>query len=230
MFIEERTYTLEVGKAAEWMKLYEAEGMAVQVPIQGHMVGYFGTEFGGLNQIIHIWKYQSLEDRMARRAKLFQDKQWLSFLAKGRPFLKHMENKLLIPAPFSPVGGPTPARSSMPPPKLVEERIYTLEAGKQGDYIAAYSAHGLEIQLRHLGQMVGWFTTEFGPLNQIVHLWGYQSLEDRAARRARLFEDTKWLEYVAKVRPFLLRQENKLLTPAPYSPIGGTRPVKNAVG
>lgn len=101
---------------------------------------------------------------------------------------------------------------------IVEERIYTLMAGKIPAYLKLYETEGLAIQREILGTMVGYFSTEFGPLNQIVHLWAYRDLADREARRRRLAADAGWQAYVAKVRPWMVNQENKLLIPAPFSP------------
>lgn len=99
---------------------------------------------------------------------------------------------------------------------IVEERIYTLQAGQAAAYLAAYEAEGLAIQKPILGQMVGYYSTEFGPLNQIVHLWAYEDLAERAERRGRLLANPAWKAYSARVRPMVLTQENKVLLPAPF--------------
>jgi len=101
---------------------------------------------------------------------------------------------------------------------IIEERIYTLHCGKAPQYLKTYEAEGFAIQRPILGHLVGYFTTEVGPLNQLVHLWAYESLADRAARRARLLADPAWQAYIAKVQPLVLSQENKLLVPARFSP------------
>jgi hypothetical protein len=103
MIVEERIYTLEVGKSAEYLRLYEQEGLAVQQRILGRLVGYFTTEIGPLNQIIHMWGYDSFEERMKRRTALFADDTWKAYIAKVRPLIKTQESKILIPAPFSPI-------------------------------------------------------------------------------------------------------------------------------
>lgn len=103
MLYEERTYTLKPGSVAAYFKIYEAEGLAVQKTILGHLVGYFSTEFGSLNQVVHIWAYDSLDERARRRAKLWQDPAWLVYIAKAQPLIERMENRLLVPAPFSPL-------------------------------------------------------------------------------------------------------------------------------
>lgn len=99
---------------------------------------------------------------------------------------------------------------------IVEERIYTLQPATAPTYVAAYEAEGMAIQKAILGRMVGYYTTEFGPLNQVIHMWAYESLAERSERRARLFQDQGWLDYLNKVRPFIVSQESKLLLPAPF--------------
>ena len=103
MIVEERIYTLEVGGTGPYVKLYMEEGLAIQEPILGHLVGYYTTEIGPLNQVVHMWAYQDLEDRRVRRERLVSDERWKAYIAKVRPYLKTMENKILIPAPFSTV-------------------------------------------------------------------------------------------------------------------------------
>jgi hypothetical protein len=100
MYIDERIYTLHAGKVPVFLKLYEEEGMDIQVKILGKMMGYFYTEFGPLNQIVHMWGYDSLDDRMIRRRKLLASEEWKTYAAKMQPLVHHVENKLLVPAPF----------------------------------------------------------------------------------------------------------------------------------
>src|SRR5256885_11018438 len=79
---------------------------------------------------------------------------------------------------------------------LVEQRTYTAHPGKWRDYMALYQTEGLELQQRILGRMVGYYTSDSGPLNQIVHLWAYTDLNERAERRARLLAEPRWQAYV----------------------------------
>ena len=102
---------------------------------------------------------------------------------------------------------------------FVEQRTYTLVPGSQGEWLENYQKYALEIQTEILGRLVGDFTTEFGALNQVVHMWAYETFEDRAERRKKLFQDPRWLEFLPKVRPLIITQESKILVPAPFSPI-----------
>ena len=102
---------------------------------------------------------------------------------------------------------------------IVEERIYTVKTGKMRELLSLYEKEGYPIQTKILGRMLGFFTTEFGPLNQLIHMWGYDSFEDRAERRARLIADPGWLAYLEKSQVLVERQENKVLIPTSFSPI-----------
>ena len=102
---------------------------------------------------------------------------------------------------------------------IVEQRTYTLFAGKAPEYLRYYESEGLAIQTRILGRLVGYFTTEIGPLNQIIHMWAYDSFEDRARRRAQMQADPGWKAYIAKIQPLIQTQENKILNPTSFSPI-----------
>ncbi len=99
-FVEMRTYRLVPGGQAEWFKNYEAFAMDVQKKILGNMVGYYHTEHGPLNEIVHMWGYDSLDDRLERRKKLFEQPEWNEFIPKIRPLMETQESKVLIPAPF----------------------------------------------------------------------------------------------------------------------------------
>jgi len=103
LIVEERIYTLEVGKVPEYLRLYEQEGFAIQTPILGNLIGYFSSEIGDLNLIVHMWGYESFEERTRRRAELMADPGWQAYVAKVRPLVLRQENRLLIPAPFSPI-------------------------------------------------------------------------------------------------------------------------------
>ncbi len=99
---------------------------------------------------------------------------------------------------------------------IVEMRTYTLALGSTGRYFRAYADKGLEVQKRILGNLVGYYAVEVGALNQVVHLWAYHSMDDRAARRKVLWADKAWLAYVAEIGELVLKQENQILTPAPF--------------
>ena len=100
MIFDVRTYRLHPGKTSQFFETYEKEGMGPQVHHLGNMVAFLQSHIGEQNQILHIWGYESIADREARRARLFADPAWINYMPKVQPLFQHMENKTMIPAPF----------------------------------------------------------------------------------------------------------------------------------
>jgi hypothetical protein len=99
---------------------------------------------------------------------------------------------------------------------LVEERMYTLQTGKVPEYLRLYQEEGMALQTKHLPAMVGYYFTEIGTLNMIVHMWAYDDLQHRAECRAKMAADPEWQAYVKKTQPLILNQETRILNPAPF--------------
>lgn len=102
---------------------------------------------------------------------------------------------------------------------LVDIRRYTVVPGKLKAYLEVYETYGLPVQRRHVGDPLGYFISEVGELNQVVHLWGYEDAADRQRRRAEMEKDPEWVEYKKKTATgqYLQRQENQLVVSAPWS-------------
>jgi hypothetical protein len=102
---------------------------------------------------------------------------------------------------------------------IYEHRSYRLKNGSVPEYLRVVETEGIAIQKRHLGQLVGYFSTEIGPLNEIIHIWAFADLEDRAKRRAALLADPAWQAFLPRIRHLIEEGENRILKPAPFSPL-----------
>jgi hypothetical protein len=103
MIIEMRTYSLAPGTIGKWLALYETHGLQIHTEILGRLVGYFTSEFGDVNEIIHLWAYESYEDREHRRAKLTANAEWKSFLDMALPLIRSQKIRILKGTAFSPI-------------------------------------------------------------------------------------------------------------------------------
>lgn len=98
--------------------------------------------------------------------------------------------------------------------RLVEQRIYTLVPGGTAEYVRVYEECGRAVQERILGNLLGYYTRDVGELNQLIYLWGFDSMEERANRRERLQADPEFKVFRGRIRHLMVRQENSLLVPA----------------
>src|SRR2546426_378233 len=103
MIYELRTYTLQPGKQPEYLKLNAEVGRKIRGDKYGKFEGGWTSEFGMLNQSVHLWVYPDLNERAAARAKALGDPDWQAFLGKALPLLMTMQSAVLIPTTVSPM-------------------------------------------------------------------------------------------------------------------------------
>lgn len=101
---------------------------------------------------------------------------------------------------------------------IYDHRTYTCRPGTIRKHLDIYVEHGFKPQTRHLGQPVLYAVTEIGDVNQYVHIWAYDSVDDRAKKRAAMMADPDWQNYlkVSNEAGYLMKQENKILVRAPF--------------
>jgi hypothetical protein len=106
MFVEQRTYSLVPGGTAEYIKIYEECGRAIQERILGAMLGYYTRDIGELNQLVYFWTFTSMDERTRRRAELAADPDFKVFRGKIRHLVLKQESTLLVPA-HTPANAPS---------------------------------------------------------------------------------------------------------------------------
>jgi hypothetical protein len=96
---------------------------------------------------------------------------------------------------------------------FVELRRYRIVPGELNQYIHLYKSAGFAIQSRHLGKPVGYYTPMSGNQNEVIHLWQYLDHEDRTRRRAGLFADQEWLNFIGQTKPLILDMQSDFINP-----------------
>ena len=102
---------------------------------------------------------------------------------------------------------------------IVEQRDYHVTTGKLPELVRLYETEGIGIQKEVLGGFVGAFTTDVGALSTYTSLWRYDSFAEREGRRAALQARDDWKAFLTKIQPLIHTQQNRILTPTPFSPI-----------
>ncbi|MBS0243146.1 MAG: NIPSNAP family protein [Proteobacteria bacterium] len=101
---------------------------------------------------------------------------------------------------------------------IVDHRTYTLVPRKMAKYLELFEAHALPVCRAHGFELMGYYTSQIGTLNQVVHLWCYRSLADLEAKRAARDADPAWGRYLALTEGLVLAQQNQIMKPASFSP------------
>ncbi|GAB2889168.1 NIPSNAP family protein [Paralcaligenes sp. KSB-10] len=101
---------------------------------------------------------------------------------------------------------------------IFEHRTYTVAHGQMDSYLARYEEFALPLQLKHLGRLLGFFVSEIGPLNQVLHIWVYDDLADRERRRAALDADPAWHAFKQTNRGTFVEQNVKIMRGTRFCP------------
>ena len=204
MIQEIRTYRIAPGSLAEVEKRF---GEAYEKRKKySELTAFWHTEIGPLNEIIHVWGYRDLAERARIRAEAVKDGVWPPKIAE---FILQMSSEIVNPFPFVPEVQP----GKMGP--IFEIRYYTLKGGTLPDTMKGWEAKLPErIKLSPVVLAGG---VEFGKANGFVHIWAYQSLEQRSQVRDQARKTGVWPPPGGGDR--LLTQENKIVLPAAFSPL-----------
>ena len=87
---------------------------------------------------------------------------------------------------------PTNGRQDQGNAMIYELRTYTVKPGTTGDMVKAASTVSLEIRKDDYGKLEGYWWTDIGPLNQVMHLWSYPDLNERSRLRGELAQNRRW--------------------------------------
>ena len=205
MIYEVRTYTLKPGSVAKF-----EENFAAALPHRekySKLGAFWHTEIGPLNQVIHVWPYESVEERNSIREAAGKDPNWPP---KNDPDMYvNMNSEIFNPAPFMrPLGGAQALGS------IYEMRSYTYQVGSINKVIDIW-ADAVPAR-EEFSPLAAAMYTDVGGLNKWVHIWAYEDLDQRKNVRAEASKTSTW---PPPTREFLVSQETKIMVPSSFSPM-----------
>ena len=207
MIFEARTYTFKPGGAVrEWIGRF-GEAYPTRAKYSP-LYGFFQTEIGPLNQVVHIWAYDSLQQRADIRAQAAKDPSG-KWPPVGVDLLVNQENDILTP-----IKGMTAYREPQKFGELYELRMYTYAAGEVAK-VAEKFAEGYAARAK-LYPVAGIWTSELGNLNRLYQLFPYKDWAHRDQVRAEYLKSGVWPVHTDS-RP--VSQLVRHMVPSAFSPL-----------
>ncbi len=91
-------------------------------------------------------------------------------------------------------------------------RTYDIAMGKTPEYMAAVREVALPVRESYGVKLAGWYYTDIGALNKVVHIWAYRDFAHFEEAREAFRNDERWInDYVPRVKGMILRQENQIM-------------------
>ncbi|HEX2825201.1 MAG TPA: NIPSNAP family protein [Burkholderiales bacterium] len=91
---------------------------------------------------------------------------------------------------------------------IYEMRTYDLKPRSLGEVEKRFG-EAYEKRKKY-SELAAFWHTEIGPLNQIIHVWGYKDLEERAKVREAAVKDGAW---PPKISEFIVSQQSAIMIP-----------------
>lgn len=174
------------------------------------LVGYWTSEIGGLNQVVHIWEYDSLSHRAQVRANLANDPEWNSrYLGRVIGMFREMTNSAMVLLPET--GIAEPAEKG-----VYELQTLTLQGSPAiwSQSLVSYvkACKGIE---NGRSLLVGAWQSVLGPKRTTALLWQHPGPDSCVTLQRRLNE----LDESHALAPYVADGHNRLLLPHPVSPL-----------
>jgi hypothetical protein len=211
MLYELRTYTVKPGSLGDMIKAAATVATEIRKDDYGKLEGYWSTEIGPLNQVLHLWSYSDFDERARVRGGLAKNSRWVGeYLPLIRPLIVRQEIRLLnaLRAPVAPA-------STGNVYELRNYRAKPLGAVKQ--WLDVFTA-ALPAREKY-SKIVGLWQTEAGQPNEVCHLWAYKDLNARAEARGAAMKDPVWQDFLGKGPALLDEMHSTIMLPAPHSPL-----------
>ena len=100
---------------------------------------------------------------------------------------------------------------------IYDMRIYDLKPGTVPEYMAAVRELALVIRQDHGVKLAGWYYTDIGTLNRVVHIWAYEDFAHFEKARAAVRSDPRWInDYIPRVRGLIVKQQDQIMQGADF--------------
>ena len=211
MIYELRTYTVRPGTIGDMVKAASTVSRDIRRDDYGRLEGYWSTDIGPLNQVMHLWSYPDLNERSRLRGELAKNPRWNDeYVPLIRPLMVRQDIRLLngVIAPVAPVSDGN----------LYELRCYRAKTGGAArQWLDLFT--GALVHREKYSKIVGLWQTEAGQPNELCHLWAYPDLNARAAARASALKDPGWQAFIGQSTSLLEEMHSTIMLPAPHSPL-----------
>lgn len=210
MVYELRTYTLKPGSQPVVAKNAGEVARAIRGDDYGKLEGYWLTEIGPLNQVMHLWSYDNLEERRRLRSELAKNQDWTGkYLPLIRPHLVRQEVRLM--EAFLPFKAPASEGN------VYEYRHYRAKPTRAKEWMKLFS-DVMPTREKYSKNVCAWLC-DAGQPNEVSHLWAYPSLAVRAEARSKAMADPNWQAFLEAASQLLEEMHSVVMLPAAHSPL-----------
>jgi len=227
MIYDFRVYTLNPGATPDYMAGVREWGLPIRQRQGVTLSGWYHSDIGDLNQVVHIWGFDDLKHMKEAKAAVYADPDWAGkYLPRNHGLIQAQKTYLMNAPSFAPIypvhGEAEPGsedakrRNAM----VYDFRMYTFKPGSVPKYMAAVEEFGMPIRKRHGVKLAGWCYSDVGFLNRVVHSWAFDNQKHLIEAKAAVAADPDWQgKYVPSVSGLITAQNVSLMKSTDFAPV-----------
>ena len=211
MIYELRMYTTKPGKMKHVVNASATVAQKIRNgDTYGKLIGHWWSEIGKMNQYVHMWEYQNVEEMRRLRSELSSRDDWKKeFVPLVGPHILSQEIRLLR----SVSDLKTPSNSN----NFYELKIINLNIGKVGQWVSEFNDLVNEIENESLN--IGIWQTELSNPNEIVSIWSHSSVERMQMFWEKLENNSIWKKFMDFQESSVKEEQTIILRPSSCSPL-----------
>ena len=217
MIYDVRTYEIAPGRVPDYMKNVKEIAIPIRQDYGVKLGGWYYSDIGPLNQVVHIWAYEDTKHLVEGAEAVRADRRWTGeYMPANRGLVQSQRDAISVQAPFAPQSY-EPVDSAEP--RLYDMRIYDIKPGQVPVYMEAVEQVGLPIREELGVKLAGWFYSDVGQLNQVMHIWAYKDSDDLHRKMRAVYQHPGWTgEYMPRVRGVIDVQRDQLMQGGDFFP------------
>lgn len=100
---------------------------------------------------------------------------------------------------------------------IYDMRTYDIQPGALQTYMEAVRDVALPVREDNGIKLAGWYYTDIGTLNRVVHIWAYRDYTHFDEARQAVRNDPRWInEYLPRVKGLIVRQQDSIMRAADF--------------
>ncbi len=211
MIYELRMYTTKPGKMKHVVNASATVAQKIRNgDTYGRLIGHWWSEIGKMNQYVHMWEYDSVNEMRRLRRELAARDDWKTeFVPLVGPYILSQKIRLLKIV------------NNFKKPKLkkniYELKFINLNVGKASSWALQFNNIVEEIENESIN--VGLWQTELSNPNELVAIWSHSDIYKMQSFWDKLENNIKWNKFMEFQENCVKDEYSTVLKPSSCSPL-----------
>ncbi len=227
MIFERRAYQFRPGMIEAFWKAQEDWNTPdVYGVVLDHNLSYFSTVAGPTDQVIQLYRFQSLDHWRACYEQYYRT-QKLDYFQLVRPCMIRQENGFYIAPPVAELAEHFTAEKPRLPERVaaaavkdpgglcVVETMMDFFPGGLVAYWEAARKHGIASEEMDRPHRMAVLVSLVGRIHRVIQYHGFSSMEDAQRHKAKRNADAGWRDFTESYQRFVADTQTAFLRPAP---------------